>query len=427
MGLKSKQNSALAIEWRALDSIRPYPKNARKISQKAIDAVARSIAEFGWRQPIVVDTEGIIVIGHVRRLAAIQMTLLEVPVHVCDLPPAKIRALRLMDNRSHDEAQWDMEVLTAEMLELRGLDLDLSMTGFASRELDALLRLDRPDEDDVPPVPESPVTRAGDLWLMGEHRLLCGNATSAADVARVMNGEKPKMLWTDPPYGVDYGSLVASRKNQKKGGWEDIEGDALSDDALAHLLTNSLLADGATIAFVWHPAGARRFLFWQALESNGWRPAQEVVWVKNALVFGRADYQWRHEPCIYARRGAAERQMDRTETTVWEVNKPTISDHPTQKPVELCSRPIRNHTAPGDIVFDPFLGSGTCSIACEGLSRVCRGLEISPPYCDVIVQRWQKFTGREATLDGHGATFAHVKDGRLREWEDSIKEEILGR
>ncbi len=427
MGSKPKENSALQVEWRSLDSIRPYPKNARKISQKAIDSVAKSITEFGWRQPIVVDVHGVIVIGHVRRLAAIQLTLLEVPVHVCDLPDAKIRALRLMDNRSHDEAQWDMEVLTAEMLELRGLDLDLGLTGFASRELDALMRVDRSDEDDVPEVSEAVVTKPGDLWLMGNHRLLCGDSTSTEAVSIVMGGKIPTMLWTDPPYGVDYGALVASRKNQKLGGWDDIEGDALSDDDLGKLLTNSLLSDGATVAFIWHPAGARRFLFWKALESNGWRPSQEIVWVKNALVFGRADYQWRHEPCIYARRGAAERQMDRTETTVWEVNKPVSSIHPTQKPVELCIRPIKNHTIHGDIVFDPFLGSGTCVIACEESSRVCYGLEISPAYCDVIVRRWQKFTGREATLEGSGATFEHVKDGRFLEWQDAIKEEVLGR
>ncbi len=206
MRAKAIKNEALTVEWRKLDSIRPYPKNARKIGQRAIDAVAKSIKEFGWRQPIVVDKEGVIVIGHVRRLAAIQLALLEVPVHVADLPAAKIRALRLMDNRSHDEAQWDPEILTAEMLELRALDLDLSMTGFNSRELDALLRVDSSDEDDVPPVPEAVVTKPGDLWLMGEHRLLCGDALDdwSADV-----------MLTDPPYGVgvNYGAFEDTREN----------------------------------------------------------------------------------------------------------------------------------------------------------------------------------------------------------------------
>lgn len=423
----------MAIEWRPLESITPYPKNARKIPQSAIDAVARSIQEFGWRQPIVVDAAGVIVIGHVRRLAAMKLGLHRVPVHVADLPAAKIRALRLMDNRSHDEAQWDPETLTAEMLELRGLDLDLSLTGFGVRELDSIFRVaDRPDEDDIPSVPEAPVTRVGDLWLMCEHRLLCGDATKAEDVARVMGGGMASLFATDPPFLVDYqgGNHPQSWSNSptvKDKHWDDYTDPSKAAEFYAEFLRIGLAHCIEHVpVYQWH-ADLRRVVVADAWARVGLLLHQIIVWVKARPVLTRSHYMWQHEPCAYGwRKGNMPVKPPANEHTVWPINQIGESDgiHPTQKPVALAEKPILFHLLPGEICYEPFGGSGTTLIAAEKHGRTCRGLEISPVFCDVIVQRWQKFTGREATLEGSGATFEHVKFGRRLEAEDAIKEEI---
>jgi len=226
----------------------------------------------------------------------------------------------------------------------------------------------------------------GQVWEVGRHRLMCGDCT-IGEAQDLMVNVTAQLMLTDPPYGVDYGELVRSRANQKKGGWSDIKNDALDDDELLSLLTAGLEGFGASVAFVWHPPGARRMLFWQALEAHGWRIAQEIIWVKNALVFGRSDYQWRHEPCLYAKRGEAPIQGDRTQTTVWEIPKQAHAEHPTQKPLELFIIPIKNHTVSGAIVVDPFLGSGTTMVAAEQLGRICYGMEIEPKYVAVTLER----------------------------------------
>jgi DNA modification methylase len=422
MGDLARKNP-LAVEWRALDSLRPYPKNARKIGQKAIDAVAESIQEFGWRQPIVVDSEGVIVIGHVRQLAAIKLALVEVPVHVADLPAAKIRALRLMDNRSHDEAQWDPEILTAEMLELRGLDLDLSMTGFASRELDALLCVDRADEDDVPPVPEAVVTRPGDLWLMGEHRVLCGDSTRVNALERLCGG-KGDLLLTDPPYGMrldaDWSGCIGSigQKRSTQGNkYAPVIGDG--EDYDPGFLINFF--KGVKEQF-WFGAdyyaeripgkNAGSWLTWDKRKDS----QADAIGSEFELIWSKTKHKrrmLRHDWFGFLSSGNTKEAQKRV--------------HPTQKPTSLISDMLQQWATGCSSIVDPYLGSGSTLIACEKTQRQCLGMELSPDYVDVIVQRWQNFTGREATLEGHGATFAHLKDGRLREWEDALKEECLGR
>lgn len=384
---------SLQIETWPLDRIKPYPRNARKIPPAAIEKVATSLKEYGWRQPMVVEPDGTLIVGHVRLLGAKQNGWTEGPVHIAaDLTPEQVKAYRLMDNRSHDEATWDLGLLGPELSDLKAIDFDLSLTGFGIAEIGRLLpnteaepeaQMDRADE-----LLEKWKVKTGDLWEIGKHRLLCGDSTDASQVERLMAGEKAGLMNTDPPYGVDYGELVLSRKNQKRGGWGAIEGDSIPDDKMREMLLGALRGAGASVAFVWHPAGARRFLFWEALEANGWRISQEIVWVKNSLVFGRADYQWKHEVCIYAKRGTGwPPQTDRTQTTVWEENKPSDSKHPTQKPVELFARAIRNHCRVGGITFDPFLGSGSTMVAAEQLQRRCYGIEIEPKYCAVILER----------------------------------------
>ena len=237
-------------------------------------------------------------------------------------------------------------------------------------------------------------TESGQLWKLGEHRLLIGDCTVRENVERLMGGERAVLMVTDPPYGVDYGELVRGRENQKKEGWDDIKNDALSDEDLQNLLTLSLHGAGANVGFVFHPPGERRWLFWSAVKENGWTVSQEIVWVKNAMVFGRADYQWRHEPCLYIKKdGARKKQEDRTQTTVWEIDKPHNSIHPTQKPVELFEIAIRNHTENNELIYEPFAGSGTTIIAAHNLNRRCYAMEISEKYGAVILERFCTATG----------------------------------
>jgi DNA modification methylase len=402
----------------APDQLLAHELNYRIHPKPQQDALRGVLNAVGIVQNVIVsERSGKMLDGHLRVELALTDGQPTIPITFVDVDEDEERVILAALDATAAMAGTDQDILDSLIADIRTSDLGQELPEGLVDLLESLSPVPENaglvDEDSVPEVPETPVTMAGDCWMLGDHKLVCGDSTDPECVARLMNGEKAKLLWTDPPYGVDYGALVSSRQNQKKGGWDDIAGDALDDEHLLALLTGSLAAPGATVAIVWHPPGARRFLFWKALETNGWKPSQEIVWVKNALVFGRADYQWRHEPCIYAKRGAAERQMDRTQTTVWEVDKPHNSEHPTQKPVELCALPIKNHTTPGDIVMDPFLGSGTAIIASEQLSRLCYGIEIKPAFVDVAISRWESFTGKSATLDSTGQTFAEVRASRL--------------
>jgi DNA modification methylase len=410
----------LVVEYRPLSEIRPYEKNARKIPQAAVDAVAKSLREFGWQQPIVVDAAGVIIVGHVRRLAAIQEGMTEAPVVVAaHLTPAQVRQYRLMDNRSHDEAKWDADILTAELLDMRALDLDLSLTGFSSGELDRLLLQPNAGEDDVPPVPDAPVSRLGDLWLCGEHRVCCGDATNAENTATVIRDATPFLMVTDPPYGVSYDP--SWRVKAAEEGHLDYAptrvGEVSNDDRTDWAEAWNLFP--GDVIYCWSPPGSNSIVSGSALLGSGFDIRNMIIWSKPHFPIGRGNYHYRHEPCWYAVRHGKPSHWcgDRTQTTVWEValDKNVEGGHSTQKPVELMRRPIKNHTLPGDSVYDPFLGSGTTLIAAELTGRICYGLEISPAYCDVIVARWEKLTGKQATLDGNGSTFEHVRHSRSME------------
>ena len=421
------------IELWPLEKIRPYPKNARRITEKAVDKVAASIREFGWRQPIVLDKEGIIVIGHVRRLAAIKLGLTEAPVHVADnLSDAQIRALRLMDNRSHEEVLWDPDLLGPELFDLKALGLDLNLTGFNSAELDKFFVGKFEDKDDAAPaVPVNPVSRPGDVWVCGTHRVLCGDARLPDAFGRLFGDRKARLMWTDPPYGVNYVGKTKQALTIENDG-----SDQLSDLLRTVFENCQPVIEAASPVYVAHPAGPLQPVFWNSLP-DGWRVHEQLVWVKDSMVLGHSDYHYRHEPIIYGYtagpgrpgRGKHEGSRwfgDHAQTTVLEVQRPKRSEeHPTMKPVELVVRCITNSSERGDVVLDPFLGSGSTMIACERTGRVCMGLEIDPRYADVIVTRWQDFTGKVATLEGHGATFAHVREGRLLEAEDQIKEQVI--
>lgn len=424
------------IEIWSLDRIRPYEKNARKIPRSAVDKIAASLQEFGPRQPIVVDAHGVIVVGHVRRLAALKLGWTEFPVHVADnLTPEQIRAYRLMDNRSHEESDWDLELLIPELAELGALSLDLSLTGFDPAELDRfkLTPVDEETANQAPPLPETAVSRLGDLWILGSHRALCGDATSADAVQKLLVDRKPVLMATDPPFGIcldgswrdraglnGCGPAEPGYMRQRTSGHTatTISGDTRADWSEAFALVPSL-----KVVYVWHASVFGREV-WNGLERIGFLYPQQIIWDKQRPVLTRTQYWYAHEPCLYMRKKNAPWYGKAGEnSTIWSSPSPKFimggSDeakwnNPCQKPIELMRKPILNHLRNGELVYDPFLGSGTTVAAAELTERVCCGMEIDPKYVDVIVTRWEQLTGKTAVLDGDGRTFAEIKAERLR-------------
>lgn len=387
------------VELRPLDDVRPYENNPR-INDGAVDAVAESIRRFGFRSPLVVDEDGVILAGHTRLKAAAKLGLERVPVVVATgLSPEAAREYRLADNKTAELADWDLPKLTLELDALRSADADFDPTafGFSADELSRLLALGPKegftDPDDAPEIPETTTVKRGDLFRLGEHRLLCGDSTDARDVARLFDGATADLYLTDPPYNVDYTGSTGLK----------IANDSMADaDFLAFLTSafcraNDVLRPGAAF-YVWHSDTEGRN-FREAVRQVDWTLRECLVWVKNSLVLGRQDYQWRHEPCLYGWKGGAAHYWNggRSQSTVFEIDKPRRNDvHPTMKPVELFERQMQNSTRPGDVVFDSFAGSGTTFVAAERLGRRCFGLELSPNYCDAIIQRWEAFSGEKA-------------------------------
>ena len=401
----------MKIEQAALDSVTPYARNPRN-NADAVAKVAASIKEYGWRQPIVIDEERVIIAGHTRLMAAQRLGLEKVPVHIATgLTPQQVKAYRLADNRVAAEAEWDRDLLALELGELNNEDYDLTVTGFDDDELAALLASGAEgltDPDDIPDVPEEPQTVIGDVWLLGNHRLVCGDSTNADDVAKCLNGVEPHLMVTDPPYGVEYdadwrnhamranGAAVGGRAVGK------VENDDNADWSEAWALFPG------DVAYVWH-AGNKANIVADSLIACGLNIRAQIIWVKNNLIIGRGDYHPKHEPLWYAVKKSRKGHYcgGRKQSTVWEIDKPRKSEpgHSTQKPDECMKRPIENNSSPGQAVYDPFLGSGTTIIAAEMTGRVCHGLELSPEYCDVIVKRWQEFTGKKAKHAETGALF----------------------
>jgi DNA methylase/ParB-like nuclease family protein len=397
----------MLIEQWPIDKPVPYARNARKLSGQAVDKVAASLKEFGWQQPLVVDKDGVLIVGHTRLMAAKKLGMTEVPVLVAHwLTPAQVKAYRLMDNRSHQETDWDFDLLGPEFAELKGLDFELSLTGFDLDEITALepVPAGLTDEDAVPEVPVAPVTRPGDLWLLGRHRVLCGDSTSIDAVERLMGGEKAAIVLSDPPYGIDFDTdyrRFTTGFAVERHAHAPIHGDAKPFDPTPWLgFADHVILWGANCYSERLPMGT--WLVWDKRHANGtaFLADAEVAWMRGG-----------HGVYIYAQ--------------TWQgcIRSEEI-EHPTQKPLGLMRWCLGKSKTDG-IILDPYLGSGTTLIAAEVESRVCCGAEIEPKYVDVIVQRWQDFTGKEATLEGHGATFAHVKEGRLLGEQDAIKEEIF--
>lgn len=402
----------------------PYARNARTHSEEQVAQIAASIAEFGFTNPILAGSDGVIVAGHGRLAAAQKLGLEIVPVVVLDhLTPTQRRALVIADNRIAENAGWDLDVLRIELeaLQLDGFDLDI--TGFDADALAELIAGDEPDnegqtdEDAVPEVTETPFSRPGDVWIMGQHRLLCGDATVAESYDRLMQGGAADMVFTDPPYNVNYANSAKDKMRGKdRAILNDNLGEGFYDFLLAALTPTVAHCRGAVYVAM---SSSELDTLQSAFRAAGGHWPTFIIWAKNTFTLGRADYQRQYEPILYGWPEGAQRHWcgDRDQGDVWSIKKPQKNDlHPTMKPVELVERAIRNSSRPGNMVLDPFGGSGTTLIAAEKSGRIARLIELDPKYVDVIVRRWKEFTGKQATSALDGTAFCptfRTGDGAL--------------
>ncbi|MEP9390624.1 site-specific DNA-methyltransferase [Mesorhizobium sp. KR9-304] len=413
----------LSVDYRAAAALIPFAKNARTHSEAQVAQIAASIREFGWTNPILVDGDNGIIAGHGRLLAARQLDMATVPViELAGLSEAQKRALIIADNKLALNAGWDSELLGIELDDLASLGFDLSLTGFDELEIAALTGAGNPgltDPDDIPEAPKQPTSLPGDVWIMGRHRLVCGDSTDAADVERVLAGVKPHLLVSDPPYGVSYDPAWRGRFGDGHG---LAKGKVLNDDRADWREAWALFP--GDVAYVWHGA-LHASTVAASLEASGFAVRSQIIWDKTRLVIGRGDYHWQHEPAWYAVRKGRKGHWngDRKQTTVWAIpHRKSETGHGTQKPVECMRRPIENNSSPGQAVYEPFSGSGTTIIAAETTGRSCHAIELNPTYVDVAVTRWQAFTGQAAILDSDGKTFAEIAAARTRLLEADLEQ-----
>jgi DNA modification methylase len=383
-----------------------YSANSRTHSDEQIAKIVRSINEFGFTNPLLIDEHNTIIAGHGRLEAALLAGLFEVPCIVLPgLSPEQKAALVIADNKIALDAGWDKAILSEQFDFLKQTDYDLTLTGFDLEELCEFMPDELPDafcgDDDIPVVSETRC-QEGDLWLLGDHRLLCGDSTVATDVDRLLGGQSPNTMITDPPYGVKYEADVrAKAKGSKKT--EREENSNIKNGDQADWFDAYVLFAGS-VAYVWH-ASAFTDVVMDGLRRANFDIKQQIIWNKNVHALSRSDYHWKHEPCWYAVKKSGERHWKggRTQMTVWDV--PSIgcekdkTAHPTQKPAELFVRSINHHTNPGEYVYDPFAGSGTLMIACEKTKRRALMMELDPKYCDIIIQRYEQYSGKNAVRE----------------------------
>ncbi|WP_175851863.1 site-specific DNA-methyltransferase [Burkholderia cepacia] len=401
------------IEQWPTGKLLPYARNARTHSDEQVAQIAASIAEFGFTNPILAGSDGVIVAGHGRLAAAQKLGLEVVPVVVLDhLSPTQRRALVIADNRIAENAGWDDAMLRIEIAALQDDDFDMSLTGFDADALAELMAGDEPDtegeadDDAVPEVSETPVSRPGDVWLLGGHRLLCGDSTLAESYERLLEGEQVDMVFTDPPYNVNYANSAKDKMRGKdRAILNDNLGDGFCDFLLAALTPTVAHCRGGIYVAM---SSSELDVLQAAFRAAGGHWSTFIIWAKNTFTLGRADYQRQYEPILYGWPEGVQRHWcgDRDQGDVWQIKKPQKNDlHPTMKPVELVERAIRNSSRPGNVVLDPFGGSGTTLIAAEKSGRLARLIELDPKYVDVIVRRWQDWTGKRATREADGMAF----------------------
>jgi len=408
------------IEHWAVERLVVFAANARTHTREQIGQIATSIVEFGFVNPILVAEDGVIIAGHARLLAAKQLGMTQVPVIILThLSETQRRALVIADNQLALNAGWDEEMLRRELVSLQNEDFSLELIGFDDAELTRILAADDPvagigDEDTVPAVPETAITRPGDLWILGDHKLLCGDALSLHDVDRLLVGGTADLMFTDPPYNVDYEGYTEGRLK--------IQGDRMTPNQFRKFLRvaftshRRIMKPGSSI-YVCHPSCWQRD-FQDALEVAGFAVRCQIIWAKQTFAWGFGRYKFQHEPIFY---GHVAGQKDswygnKSQSTLWEENKPAANrEHPTAKPVALIERALVNSSQKGDLVVDLFGGSGSTLIGCERRGRKSRLMEIDPRYVDVIVRRWQEYTGKPALLDGESLNFDEIADQRCKQ------------
>ena len=403
---------AQSSELWPIEKITPYARNSRTHSDEQVAQIAASIREWGWTNPILVDEDGGLIAGHGRLLAARKLGLSQIPTMVAKgWSEAQKKAYVIADNKLALNAGWDLELLAVELGDLQGFDFDLMLTGFSDDELGKLLAEKtegNTDPDEIPEAPIDPVAKPGDVWLLGKHRLVCGDCTDADTVAKALNGVSPHLMVTDPPYGVEYDPAWREKAGVAASG---ATGKVLNDDKADWREAWALFP--GDVAYVWH-AGLYAGVVGDSLAACDLLLRSQIIWDKGQLVLSRGDYHWEHEPCWYAVKKGAKGHWagDRKQTTVWHIAKPKKNEtgHGTQKPVECMKRPIENNSSPGQAVYEPFSGSGTTIIAGEITGRSIHAIELNPAYVDVAIKRWQDFTGMAATLEGDGRTFNEIAE-----------------
>jgi site-specific DNA-methyltransferase (adenine-specific) len=385
-----------------IEKLKPYENNARTHSEEQIEKIAKSIEEFGFVNPVLIDEGFGIIAGHGRVLAAQKMGISEVPcLFVEDLTETQKRAYIIADNKLALDADWNFDVLKIELETLKDLNFDITLTGFSdfNFDLDSGEKKEIIDDDFEEELPEEPKSKLGEIYELGQHRLMCGDATNTGDVQKLMNKEIADLIVTDPPYNINYEGRTKEKLKIQNDNMNSKEFMLFLTDAFGN--ADKYLKNGGAF-YIWF-ASKETSNFYNACENVNWEIRQQLIWVKNRMCFGRQDYQWIHEPCIYGWKSGDSHYFidDRTQTTVLEFNKQFVnSEHPTMKPVPLIAKLIENSSKKDEIVLDLFGGSGTTLIASEQLNRRCFMMELDPRYCDVIIKRWEDFTGKKAVKTG---------------------------
>jgi len=407
------------IELKSVEELIPYAKNARTHSESQVAQIANSIIEFGFTNPVLIDGNKGIIAGHGRLMAAKKLNLPQVPVVILDhLSDAQKRAYIIADNKLAENAGWDEEILANELADLKEENFDLDLIGFEDQELEKLFEnlyeSDEQKEEDIPGIEENPISKSGDIWLLGDHKLICGDSTKQEIYNQLLENELADMTFTDPPYNVDYGNTM---KDTIRGNNNTILNDNLGDDFPKFLLdvcTNILeITKGACYICM---SSSELHTLQKAFIDAGGKWSTFIVWAKNHFTLGRSDYQRQYEPILYGWKQKNDHYWcgDRNQSDVWYFNKPLKSTlHPTMKPVEICKRAILNSSKTDDIILDPFGGSGSTLIACEQVKRRCRMIELDQKYVDVIIKRWQNLTNKKAT---------HLQSGEA--FDDILKKQV---
>lgn len=399
----------------------PYLNNSRTHTEDQVNQVAASIKEFGFTNPVLIDEDNGIIAGHGRVMAAQKLNITDIPCIVLSgLTKAQKKAYVIADNQLALNSGWDMDMLKLEVESLKELEFDIDLLGFDNDFLDDLMPVEDneglTDEDEVPDPPEAPVSVLGDIWQLGDHRLMCGSSTDAHSVDSLLCGQMPNTMITDPPYGVKYeADWRATAKGRKKTEREQTSN--LKNDDEADWYDAYVLFPGS-VAYVWH-ASAFTDVVMDGLRRSGFEIKQQIIWNKNVHALSRSDYHWKHEPCWYAVKPKGERNWKggRSQMTVWDVKSVIFEGgktaHPTQKPVEIYTRGLEHHTSPGEYTYEPFGGSGTAIIACEKTNRRSLTMELDEKFVDLIINRWQEYTGKKAVHIESGKTYLELKQERV--------------